>query len=227
MGKINDSVRVVASGLNTFHGLVGLLCAGAAAYAIHATYRSASSWLSYVLALGVVLFLVSLLGCAGMHRQIVRRGRCTGRCLLSIYQLAMTGLLVLLLVSALSIRSLYSALGHIVETPSTTDPIPYTRMERATLAPFFDKFYFRADAVYGQGEGGYSWFVGWVSNNCPGSMSLVHCDPCPNVPAASYVPKDCCPDQQLCTEGALDACPYTRCRKGIALYLQAQLGYVD
>lgn len=176
MGKINDGVRVVASGLNTFHGLIGLLFVGAAGYAIHATYRSVTSWLSYVLGLGLLLFITSLLGCAGMHRQIVRRGRCTGRCLLSFYQLAMVALLCLLVVSALSIRSLTNALGHIVDAP-TTD-VPYSRMERAALAPFFDQFYWKADEVYGQGQGGYGWFVGWVANNCPGSMSLIHCDPC-------------------------------------------------
>lgn len=221
MGKINDWVKSLAKSLNTFHSLLGLCCIAASAYAIASTSRSVT-WLSYVLALGLLLFLVSLAGCAGMHRQVVRRGRFTGRCLLSFYQLAMASILVLLLVSLLSMRSLASGLGEIVDAPTGTD-LPYSNMERASLAPFFDQFYFRAREVYDRGQGGYGWFVAWTANNCPSAMSLVHCDPCTNVDPATYIPAACCPDQAHCAEGEMNACPYMRCRKGIAIYLGFQL----
>lgn len=221
---------MVASSLNTCHGLLGLCCIAAASYAIASTYRSVTSWLSYVVALGLLLFLASLVGCAGMHRQIVRRGHCTGRCILSFYQLAMTGILVLLLVSLLSMRSLASGLAEIVAAPSSSssgadEELPYSRMEETMLAPFFDQFYFKANEVYQKGEGGYGWFVAWVGNNCPSAMSLVHCDPCTNMDpnSPSYVPAACCPNEQHCAEGEMDACPYMRCRKGVAMYLGAQL----
>jgi hypothetical protein len=224
MGRsINDGVKVLASSFNTFHGLVGLCCIAASAYAIASTYRSVTSWLSVVLVLGLVLFLASLAGCAGMHRQVVRRGRCTGRCLLSLYQLCMAGILVLLFTSLLSMRALHSNLTPLAEGPLKNDE-PYSRMERATLAPFFDQFYFRADSVYEKGQSGYGWFVAWLTNNCPPSMGIVHCAPCPGASASTYLPETCCPDRELCEDGQMDACPYKRCRKGIAIYLQMQLG---
>lgn len=220
MGKINDGVRVVASSFSTFHGLLGLVCTAAAIYAIHSS--SLSRWLACALALGLCLFLASVAGCFGMHRQIVRHGRCTGRCLLSLYQLAMVGLLVLLLASLLSTRALQGGLRQVVDAPDSN--FPYSRMERTTLSPFFDQFYFRADAAYAKGEGGYGWFVSWLTNNCPAAMSPALCDPCTDVAPASYVAAACCPDRERCAEGQMDACPYKRCRKGVAIYLEMQLG---
>ena len=64
MGRLNDGIKWVASSLNTFHGLLGLCCVGASAYAIVSTYRSINSWVSIVLALGITLVVASLLGCA-------------------------------------------------------------------------------------------------------------------------------------------------------------------
>lgn len=175
------------------------------------------SWLFWVLLVGILILTMSIIGCFGLHRQIIRSNRCGGRCLLSWYELLMIGLLVIFAYSMLSLRALATEMQQSIEAGVDT----YGHHEQFALAPYFDSFYWKTKEATEADRSGYGWFKDWTANNCPLSMEMESCTSC--YVEATYT-DGCCPREDLCSQGNLDACPYKRCRTGVITLLRYKLG---
>ena len=238
MGKLNDHIRGIVTTSNSCFTITGLLLGGLASYLLYATapatYTLGSlfqgGWIFWTLLVGLGLLLSSCMSCIGLKRQVVRVGPCGGRTLLSIYQLLMLGLMVSFAVALLAMRALHSAVPLLLEHPDA----PYARPEQKMLSPYFDRVYFKTKAVverdYDEQGGSYKWFVAWTGQSCPLSMDMGSCTSCGSEgDGGTTVPYNdgCCPRQDLCTAGNLEACPYMRCRRGIATFLKLRLGLMQ
>lgn len=231
MGKLNDSIRGIVATSNSCFTVTGLLLGGLASYLLYATAPATytwgtlfqGGWVFYTLLVGLGLLLSSCMGCLGLKRQVVRVGPCGGRTLLSMYQLLVLGLMVTFVISLLAMRAMSSAVPLLLEHPDA----PYARPEQKLLAPYFDLVYFKTKAVvekdYDEQGGSYKWFQAWTGQNCPLSMDMGSCTTCGSVPYND----GCCPRQDLCSAGDLDACPYMRCRTGVAHFLNQRLGLMQ
>lgn len=228
MGKLNENIRCIVSTGNTCFTVTGLLLGGLTGYLLYAiapaTFTFGSlyqGWISSTMLVGVALLLVSCTGCLGLKRQVVRVGPCGGRKLLSLYQLLVLGLMVAFGAALLAMRALHAAVPLLLENPES----PYALPEQKMLAPFFDRVYFKTKAHvekdYDEQGGSYKWFVAWTGQNCPLSMDVGSCTFCEE---DNTYNDGCCPRQDLCDAGNLDACPYKRCRLGMASFLGLRLG---
>lgn len=233
MGKLNEHIRGIVATSNTCFTVLGLFLGGLASYLLYATAPSTftlgslfkGGWIVWTLLVGLGLILSSCINCVALKRQMVREGPCGGRKLLSMYQLLVMGLMVAFAVGLLTMRTMQSAVPLLLEHPKA----PYSRSEQKMLAPYFDRVYFKTKAVverdYSEQGGSYKWFLAWTRQNCPLSMDMGSCTTC-NSDGDSSIPYNdgCCPRQDLCTVGNLEACPYMRCRLGIATFLNRRLG---
>jgi len=238
MGKLNENIRGIVATGNSCFTITGLLLGGLASYLLYATapvtYTWSTlfqgGWIFYSLLVGLGLLLSACMGCIGLKRQVVRVGPCGGRMLLSMYQLLVLGLMVAFTVSLLAIRAMHSAVPLLLEHPDA----PYARLEQKMLAPYFDRVYFKTKAVvekdYDEQGGSYKWFVAWTGQNCPLSMDMGLCTTCGSEgDGGTTVPYNdgCCPRKDLCAAGNLEACPYMRCRLGVASFLKQRLGLMQ
>lgn len=233
MGKLNDHIRGIVATSNSCFTITGLLLGGLASYLLYATAPATyymgslfqARWLFWTLLVGLGLLLSSCMSCIGLKRQVVRAGPCGGRTLLSIYQLLVLGLMVAPFIALFAMRAMQSALPLLLEHPDA----PYARPEQKMLAPYFDRVYFKTKAVveqdYDEQGGSYKWFVAWTGQNCP-----LSCKSCGSEgDGGTTVPytHGCCPREDLCTAGKLEACPYMWCRLGVATFLKLRLGLMQ
>lgn len=222
MGKLNEHLKSIHGTVNSMFFFWGLVVTGFSAYLLYSTTPKASihvfnSWVLWALLVGLLLLLFSCTGCLGLKRQVVRASRCGGRRLLSLYQVMTLALMAIFFSTLLALRALHSNVPLLLEDPT----VPYARQEQTMLAPVFDNFYFKSQSAVAKDQGGYGWFVGWTTNRCPLSMDIASCTACPDG-GAPYT-DTCCPRPDLCGAGNLAACPYMRCRTGVARFLAARL----
>jgi|EP00624_Nannochloropsis_granulata_P000435 hypothetical protein len=233
MGKLNEHILGIVATSNTCFTVSGLFLGGLASYLLYATAPATftlgslfkGGWIVWTLLVGLGLILSSCISCVALKRQMVRVGPCGGRKLLSMYQLLVMGLMVAFTIGLLTMRTMQSAVPLLLEQPNT----PYARSEQKMLAPYFDRVYFKTKAVverdYSEQGGSYKWFLAWTRQNCPLSMDMGSCTTCSSNGDSTIPYNDgCCPRQDLCTAGNLEACPYMRCRLGVATFLNRRLG---
>jgi hypothetical protein len=200
----------------------GLILVGLASFLLHTTtskigFHLVNSWVLWTLLTGLLLLVFSCTGCLGLKRQVVRMGRCGGRRLLSVYQVLTLGLMAIFFCTLLALRALDSNVPMLLDDPT----VPYARQEQTLLAPYFDRFYFKSESAFTKDQSGYGWFVKWTTNHCPLSMDIASCTACPD--GGTPYSDTCCPRSDLCSAGNLAACPYMRCRTGVARFLARRL----
>lgn len=234
VNMLNDNIKFVVSTSNTCFCIAGLVLGGLAAYLYYATSLVAvtltsltQGWIMWTMLVGLGLVFLSCLGCFGVKRQIVRVGPCGGRRLLSLYQLLLLGLLFAFTTAFLAMRTLHTQVPLLLDNPDAV----YARSEQNLLVPYFNRLYFKtrkaAVRAHDGGAGSFNWFADWTRQSCPLSMDVGTCTSCgTDGDGGTSVPytDGCCPRDDLCTAGNLDACPYHRCRLGVARFLSKRLG---
>ena len=176
------------------------------------------------------VFVCTCYGCCGALRQTLRKGLCTGRRMLCIHKL----LLLAVLLFTLSQYEWINKREHSLRLVAADKQLysEYDSFEKKT-STLFNNAYFES-ICSSEDDTSTAWLLDFVDENCPLNMNGEKCalsssnkKTCDTSCSAlngltditSLDIKQCCPSQELCNEGARAACPYERCRVGIATEL--------
>eukprot|EP00904_Undaria_pinnatifida_P008815 jgi/Undpi1/5063/HiC_scaffold_19.g08415.m1 len=232
MGKLNSLIKFVVVNANVllFLGGVGIIAVVSLVLTADLT-KLAENYIRVrgvvMLAVGVLVAMMSIIGCMGTNRQIQRDRTWSGRRILTLYQLLLVAVVVCQGIAQTRLYSIEVSLEEAAEEL----PNEYGVLE-GKLRSGFNEAYFDQLCPAEEG-GGETWLWSLAEQHCPDGISRGDC-PCTtgrsqNVSPAfcsdpdEYTTEDCCPDEELCAAGTEAACPYTACR---AEMLEALLVYV-
>jgi len=176
------------------------------------------------------VFICTCYGCCGALRQTIRKGFCSGRKVLCLHQLLLLAFLLFTLSQYEWINKREHSLRLVAEDQQSYNE--YDSFDRR-INKYFNNAYFESLCA-GQDDKSTAWLLYFVDENCPLDMNRETCalsssnkKKCDTSCSAlngmtDYTTNDikqCCPSQELCNEGVKAACPYERCRVGIATEL--------
>lgn len=204
MARLNDLIKFIVM-INNFALVVlsivalvmgVLILTGTFASFDPDMYQTMCIW---AIVVGSLIFFLTLLGCAGAVRQVERKGCATGRTLLSVYQLALIGLLVVCVYLVLYWQKAIVSLSY----TSSEGGGDFDAFEES-ISSQFNTNYFAAQCT---SDPKSNWFFKLVDKVCPASMSSDACgDHCGNEWLS-------CPSEASCDADAqADTCPYMLCR---------------
>jgi len=221
MSRLNDIIKVVVIIGNTIFTILSVALAVGSILILSGNFSAlnfdaAKSASIVVLILSAITLLCTLLGCCGAVNQVVRRGVCNGRRLLSLYQL------LVLLIFIASVYVLFELKKQIQSTNMVIFDIhrypEYDSFERQASI-YFNSAYFQGTCSENPKD---SWFIQWVDSYCPAQIGQNRCSrffvvdingmcytKCQMSPWNSEY---CCPSETDCKGGLLQACPYEQCR---------------
>lgn len=162
---------------------------------------------------GLIIVIISWLGCIGIDHQDKKDGFLTGRVILGMYQIILIVALVAeawVLSLALSAIKVLTATFYDLQT-GTQAFVPYSDFEKQ-MASTFNTFFFGAASKCQDVK--FQWFWLWIQDNCPqDKISIKLCARCgENSVAPCYADETACYGD---TSGTQQACAYTVCRVGI------------
>ena len=179
-------------------------------------FNGVSNW---AVALGAIILLLTMVGCYGTMTQIERKGKCSGRRLLTIYQIFLVILLVCTARFGIEGKLTVESMESTLSAKANEKPPWYDRGDRI-LAAKFNEHYFDDLCSASPAD---SYLLNWVDKNCPASMSLKSCAVGENRQACQTGNK--CPDKKKCEEDmascmkdktrsnkCMSKCPYDMCR---------------
>ena len=236
MGKINKYIVYTVNQVNFIFGMVGFSVFGTSFWLLFAQWGDIDA--SFFLGAGLLtllfgLFLISLacLGCLSTSFQPKKIGVCTGRRVLTIYQLllmlcfiAEIYFITLSLSAYTYSRSISTALGRTSLLSGDLAVIgPVFNSFETTLSQKFNGFFYgatsRCTAPYTP-DLKYMYFWIWVEGHCTAGLSTTSCLRCDD-----YYVTQCYADRSACDENQYsDACPYVLCRRQILDWLIEKYG---
>mmetsp|Transcript_18832 Transcript_18832/g.39193 ORF Transcript_18832/g.39193 Transcript_18832/m.39193 type:complete len:310 (-) Transcript_18832:66-995(-) len=170
----------------------------------------------YATAIGGILLFLTLVGCFGAVTQTEREGTCTGRRLLSTYQIFLIVLLVILICLGIEGKTTISSMEWTLDNRGSAAPEAYDKgdllLAGKVNAQYFDNLCLEDPSS--------AWLINFVDKNCPSAMKYSSGGKC-----ACDHQRDRCPDEDLCeqamknlkendvfVEDDMKNCPYHKCR---------------
>eukprot|EP01041_Mallomonas_annulata_P012025 gene12025-25193_t len=222
MGRINNSIKWAVMNINFVSFMFAIAIIAIASYLMASQWGDLDSafftgWGVVLVLFGVAVSLVSFLGCFAVLFQIQRKGRWTGRRIISVYLLI---LLLALLAELYVVVTLSATINSLRESKASLctgcKPLYYDLFEKA-ISNRFNDFYFASVTTCGDKK--FAWFYLWVNKNCPIEITQSRCQSC-----HPYSITSCAADRDTCSSENLFACPYDLCRKQILSFLINQIG---
>lgn len=168
-----------------------------------------------ILLISIGVIFCTIFGCCGAVNQIIRKGACAGRRILSLHQLLLFCVLALSYISMKQLRLRERSIS-VVLSDITQYPV-YDSFE-THLDRYFNSAYFEGICADNSSS---VWIMDWVNRNCPLTMGKDACElsaesreVCDTTCKMSPWQKEsCCPSENLClVEEQLSTCPYNQCR---------------
>ena len=235
MGRLNSCIKLAFCLSELFFLLVSVLCLGfsvlvATNNVAALSFGTAKETAQLVGVLSGAVFICTCFGCCGAVRQTLRKGLCTGRRMLCIHKLLLLAVLLFTLSQCEWQNKREKSLSLVA-----TDQQFYTSYDsfEKKISTLFNNAYFES-ICSSEDDKSTAWLLDFVDENCPLDMNGEKCalsssnkKKCDTSCSAlkgmtdytTHDIKQCCPSQELCNEGVKAACPYERCRVGIATEL--------
>ena len=232
MSRLNANIKFVVLIGVAFFFLVALSIVALSTLALSGKILALDSqvlwkYALFALVASLCVLVWSIFGCCGAVNQVIRRGVCTGRRMLSIYQLLLLSVLIMSLYHAEIIQRRDKSINLVV---SSVDQYPEFDSFERRLNGYFNEAYFKANCVE---DSTNTWIMRWINNNCPNAMTQnvcalgeeekKSCDTRCLKP--EWTAQRCCPSQELCaTDPHLnEACPYRQCRVQVLSKLRSNI----
>ena len=235
MGRLNSCIKLAFCLSELFFLVVSLLCLGFSVLVstdnvAALSFGMAKETAKLVGVLAGAVFICSCYGCCGALRQTIRKGLCSGRKILCLHQLLLVAVLLFTLSQHEWINKREYSLRLVAEDKQSYNEYDKFEMRSSKL---FNNAYFES-ICSSEDDKSTAWLSDFVDKNCPLDMSQDSCTlsssnkkKCDTSCSAlkgmtdytTHDIKQCCPSQELCNEGVKAACPYERCRVGIATEL--------
>jgi len=219
MSRLNSSIKLAVMLGNLFFTLVsgvfayfsgGIISGNMVAF----NFDEARETAMFVFGASIAVLLFTCLGCCGAVNQVVRKGFCRGRSILSTHQLLLIGVLMITVTQSSKWtkreKSINIVLSDIKNYPN------YDQFEEQ-ISEYFNAAYFEGNCEENPND---SWMVQWVSENCPSTMAQKQCNlsfleryTCDtSCDEPIWTAFKCCPSELQCDEGYIETCPYHQCR---------------
>lgn len=230
MGKLNNLIKWVVMNVNFIYSLLATAIIGIAVYVMASNWGTLDpgffqGWCIIIILFGILAIQISILGCTGVNRQLVKEGCWTGRRILALYL-------------AILIATIIADIWVVFITMSTANGLQETRDDLLTesddlteseiliyneqvemtqieekISSRFNEFFFAA--TQGCTDAGYTFFWSWVNEHCDESLSQESCQQCTAVGLNCGVNEDSCNDDSA----TVGSCPYDICRWSVLNYI--------
>jgi hypothetical protein len=225
MARINSIIRFLILHINFFFTVMGICLLGLALYICIADWGNldATFFIGGGIICGLVgmlLLMLSFLGCFGISYQHRKQGPWTGRRVLGAYEFVLLACFVgavyggLYMFAAIAtFNSVYDNLDS--NTGDDDKVIEFETMEQI-LAEKFNSFFFGATSGT-CADLKYTWFWSFVNDHCDEAISQERCQKC-----FEYSITMCRADKTECEASADEfgpSCPYNSCRSQLLQYI--------